>query len=206
MQQSILQALEYIQSFGNLGMLLFVVLYVLATIAFIPGSLLTLGAGAVYGLGLGTLLVSVSSVLGASAAFLLARFLLRNWVSRKISEQDKFRAIDQAVAEEGWRIVLLTRLSPAFPFVFLNYAFGLTKVSFRQYALASWIGMLPGTLLYVYLGAVAGSVATLGAPKGSHEKGTLEWVVTVLGLLATLLVTIVITNIARRALKQKQLS
>ena len=98
------------------------------------------------------------------------RTLARGFIEAKISHNPRFRAIDQAVKHEGFKIVLLTRLSPVFPFNLLNYAFGLTPVSLRDYFLASWIGMLPGTVMYVYLGSAAKNLADLAA--GKVEGGT----------------------------------
>ncbi|RME03124.1 MAG: TVP38/TMEM64 family protein, partial [Deltaproteobacteria bacterium] len=167
----------------------------------IPGSLLTLGAGAVFGVVKGTIYVSIGSTLGAVLAFLVGRHLARGWVAEKIAGNEKFEAIDEAVGREGWKIVLLTRLSPIFPFNLLNYAYGVTRVSLRHYFLASWIGMLPGTLMYVYLGSLAGDLATLGA--GTGTKTPAQWGLTLVGLAATVAVTIYVTRIARRALAEK---
>lgn len=194
-------ALAWIGGLGLLGALLFVVLYVGASVFFIPGSLLTLGAGAVYGVIKGTVLVSVASTLGATAAFLVGRYLARDWVARKIAGNARFRAVDEAVAREGWKIVGLTRLSPVFPFVLLNYAYGVTRVSVRDYVLASWIGMLPGTVLYVYLGSLAGDLARLGAGESTRSVG--EWALYAVGLAATLAVTVYVTRVARSALARK---
>ncbi len=183
---------------------IYVLLYVLACIFFIPGSLLTLGAGAIYGVAQGTILVSISSVLGASCAFLAGRYFARGLVERKIQGNQKFKTIDEAVAKEGWKIVGLTRLSPVFPFNLLNYAYGLTKVSFKDYFFASWIGMFPGTLLYVYVGSLAGDLATISAGKTlGTDNPALRWTVRIVGLLATLLVTILTAKIAKSALSNK---
>ncbi len=119
-------------------------------------------------------------------------------MSRKISGNDTFTAIDHAVAEEGWKIVGLTRLSPVFPFVLLNYAFGLTKVPFGQYVVASWIGMMPGTVMYVYIGYLAAEAAT-----GSTSSGAVEWILKIVGFAATVIVTVMVTRIARRALNKR---
>lgn len=192
------QALTWIESLGAVGGLAFIALYVVATIAFLPGSILTVGAGAVFGLGLGTVYVFIGATLGAIAAFLIGRYGARNWVSQKIAGNPTFAAIDQAVAAGGFKIVLLTRLSPVFPFNLLNYALGLTGVSLRDYTLGA-IGMLPGTLLYVYIGSLAGDLARLGStPPTPHPQ--LTWALRLIGLLATLAVTIYITRIARQAL------
>ena len=193
--------LAWIAGLGTWGPVIFIVIYVAATVLFLPGSILTLGAGFVFGVLRGSVIVSLAATLGATGAFLVGRYLARDWVSAKIAGNEKFRAVDEAVAREGWKIVGLTRLSPAFPFNLLNYAFGVTKVSLRDYFFASWIGMMPGTVMYVYLGSLAGDLATLGA--GGRERGSGEWVLYVVGLLATVAVTVYVTRVARRALEQR---
>jgi uncharacterized membrane protein YdjX (TVP38/TMEM64 family) len=195
------KALDGIAGLGPWGPPIFALLYVLATVLFLPGWILTLGAGVVYGLTKGSILVSISATLGATAAFLVGRYLAREWVAARIEGNPRFRAIDEAVAREGWKIVLLTRLSPAFPFNLLNYAFGLTRVSLRHYVLASWIGMMPGTLMYVYLGSLAGDLASVGAGRGSRTPA--EWALYAVGLLATVAVTVYVTRIARGALEKR---
>ncbi|HZR17696.1 MAG TPA: TVP38/TMEM64 family protein [Verrucomicrobiae bacterium] len=190
-------ALDWIGQLGPWGPIVFVVTYVVATVLFIPGSVLTLGAGAVFGLVLGSVLVSISATLGATAAFLVGRYLARDAVARRIQKSEKFAAIDRAVAQEGWKIVFLTRLSPVFPFTLLNYAFGLTRVRLSHYVLASWIGMMPGTVMYVYLGSLVNISA------GRRQRTTGEWVLYGVGLLATIVVTVFVTRIARKALAKK---
>ena len=127
----------------------------------------------------------------------LGRYFARDWIAKKIEGNATFSAIDRAVADEGWKIVLLTRLSPMFPYVLLNYAFGITRVSLRAYVLASWIGMMPGTVLYVYLG----SLARAGVAERQRTPG--EWALYVVGLLATISVAVMATRIARRALAKR---
>mgnify|MGYP000104496962 CR=1 FL=1 len=190
-------ALNWVDQLGPTGPAIFILLYIAACVFFIPGSALTLGAGAIFGVVKGALFVSVGSTLGATAAFLVGRYVARNWVARKIAKNEKFAAIDKAVGEEGWKIVGLTRLSPVFPFTLLNYAYGLTKVSLRDYVLASWIGMMPGTVMYVYLG----SLARLGVEAQAATKAQL--MLKIVGLLATVVVTIYVTKIARRALRNR---
>lgn len=199
LQNRLLAALDAIQSLGPWAPAAFIALYIAATILFLPGSILTLGAGLVFGLLRGTVYVSIASTLGATAAFLAGRYLARGWVARRIEGDAGFKAMDEAVAREGWKIVGLTRLSPVFPFNMLNYAFGVTRVSLRDYFLASWAGMLPGTVLYVYLGSIAGDLAALGAA-GGEGKSPAQWVLTAVGLAATVVVTLKITRLARAAL------
>jgi uncharacterized membrane protein YdjX (TVP38/TMEM64 family) len=194
-------ALERIQDLGPWGAVLFALLYTLAAVLLLPGVILTLGAGAVFGVIKGSILVSVSATIGATAAFFVGRYFARSWVTKRIEANPRFKAIDDAVAREGWKIVGLTRLSPAFPFNLLNYAFGVTRVSPRDYILASWIGMMPGTVMYVYIGSLAGDLATLGV--GQQARSPAEWALSVVGLLATVAVTVYVTRLARAALKQR---
>ena len=196
-QDLLKEALDWIGKLGPWGPVIFVGLYVVATVLFVPGSVLTLGAGAVFGVVLGSVCVSISATLGATAAFLVGRYLARDAIARKIERNEKFATIDRAVADEGWKIVLLTRLSPVFPFTLLNYAFGLTRVKLSHYVLASWIGMMPGTVMYVYLG----SLVNVGA--GHRQRTTGEWILYGVGLLATVAVTVFVTRLARKALAAK---
>jgi uncharacterized membrane protein YdjX (TVP38/TMEM64 family) len=191
------EALHWIDRLGPWGPALFVLLYIAATVLLVPGSALTLGAGALFGVVRGSLLVSVASTFGATCAFLVSRYLARDWVAKKVEKNATFAAIDRVVADEGWKIVGLTRLSPVFPFTLLNYGFGLTRVKLRDYVLASWIGMMPGTLMYVYLG----SLARTGIR--GQKRTPAEWALYGVGLLATVAVTVIITRIARRALAKR---
>lgn len=192
--------LGWIEARGVAGALVFVGVYIVATVLFIPGSILTLGAGAVYGVLMGTVWVSLASTIGAFAAFLTGRYIARDWVAAKAASNPRFRAIDQAVHREGWKIVFLTRNSPVFPFNLSNYAYGLTAVPAGGYLLASWIGMLPGTVMYVYLGSLAASVATLGASE--QRTGPVQWMMYGLGFVATVAVTVLVTRMAKRALSR----
>lgn len=191
-------ALEWVNGLGAVGAIAFIVLYILATVAFLPGSILTLGAGVVFGVALGSLYVFIGATLGATAAFLVGRYLARGWVSKKIAGNLKFRIIDEAVGREGFKIVLLTRLSPVFPFNLLNYAYGVTGVSLKDYVLAS-IGMIPGTIMYVYIGSLAGSIATLGTGAQPPNPGV-QWAIRIIGFMATVAVTVYVTRVARKAL------
>jgi uncharacterized membrane protein YdjX (TVP38/TMEM64 family) len=190
----------WVDGLGVWGPVAFVVGYAIATVAFVPGSLLTLAAGAVFGLGKGTALVLVAATLGASAAFLVSRYAARGLVERRLAGNERFAAIDRAIGTEGRKIVLLLRLSPVFPFNLLNYALGLTRVRFADYLVAS-IGMLPGTLLYVYYGKVAGDVARL-AGSTAVPRGAAYYGFVALGLVATVVVTTLVARTARRALQE----
>ncbi len=189
----------WVERQGAIGPIIFVAGYALATVALVPGSLLTLAAGSIFGLARGVALVFAGAVLGSSVAFLIARYAARRAIERRLAGDSRFQAIDRAVQREGRRIVFLLRLSPVFPFSLLNYALGLTGVRLVDYLAASF-GMLPGTLLYVYYGKLAGDVAALagGSPR---PRGPAYWLVLGLGLAATAAVTAIVTRIARRALR-----
>ena len=189
-----------IRSFGALGPIVYVLGYMVAMVAGIPASLLTLAAGAIFGLWWGTLWALLGATLGASAAFLVARYVARGKVEKRVAGEPRFAAIDRAIAADGRRIVFLLRLSPAVPFTLLNYLLGVTRVRFADFLLGS-VGMLPATVLYVYSGKVAGDVATATGGAGpAHGVG--YYAVIAVGLLATVAVTILVTRIARRALRE----
>lgn len=197
----LLALVQTMREAGAGGALVYVAAYVAACVLFVPGSVLTLAAGFAYGPVQGTLLVMVASMLGAVAAFVLGRTVLRGRIERRLGGHPRFAAVDRAVAAQGFKVVLLLRLSPLFPFNVLNYALGLTQVPLRTYALASLIGMFPGTLLYVYLGSLVTSAAQLASgqrPQGGPYGQLLFWG----GLAATVLATVLITRTARRALQQ----
>ncbi len=194
-------AFAWIDANRTISWLVFIVMYVGATVLMIPGSLLTLAAGFLFGLGYGFVMVSFASVTGASLAFLIGRFFARDWVAGRLQSLPKFAALDAAVGERGALIVFLTRLSPVFPFNLLNYAFGLTAVPFWTYVALSWIGMMPATLLYVYLGSIASDLTSLLAGEVA-ESPLGNWPLYV-GLIATLVLTVVVSRIATRTLSEK---
>lgn len=197
-QRYLLDLVNWMRGAGWVGVGVFVIAYVAATILFLPGAILTLGAGFAYGITLGTAVVWVGANVGAVLAFVLGRTLARQWVASRVEAHPGFAAIDRAVGREGLKIVLLTRLSPVFPFNLLNYAFGLTQVSLRDYALGSLVGMLPGTVMYVYLGSLITSLSELAA--GRTSGGATQQIFYFGGLAATVLVTLYVTQVARRAL------
>jgi len=183
---------------GGAGVAMFFAAYIIATVVLLPGSLLTLAAGFAYGPVWGLAIASPASVAGATCAFLLGRTVLRDWAARKVGASPRARAIDAAVEREGFKLVLLLRLSPLIPFSLLNYALSLTRVRPAAYVLASFLGMLPATALYVYLGSLAPAAAELSAASrtGSGTRTTFY----VVGLLATVAVAVIVTRTARRAL------
>lgn len=200
LQTLLKNALVWIDSLGSIAPIAFIGLYIIATIAFLPAFALTLGAGVLFGVWLGSIYVFIGATLGAIAAFLVGRYLARDWVAKKIAGNDKFRSIDRAVGKEGLKIVLLTRLSPAFPFNLLNYAFGVTGVSARDYIIGS-IGMIPGTIMFVYIGSLASSLALIGTD-AQPTNPTLQWTIRIVGLIATVAVTVYVTRLAKQALAE----
>jgi uncharacterized membrane protein YdjX (TVP38/TMEM64 family) len=190
---------RWIAHLGIWGTLLFIVVYILATVLFFPASVLTIGAGFVFGVFLGTVIVSIAATTGAALAFLIARYFARDKMEQKVGSDQRFRQIDRAIGEQGPKLVFLLRLSPLIPFNLSNYFYGLTAVKFRPYVLASWIGMLPGTLLYVYLGA-AGKAGLNAAAGQSSSRSPWEYVLFGVGLIATVVVTVWVTRIARKEL------
>jgi uncharacterized membrane protein YdjX (TVP38/TMEM64 family) len=203
LQEFLENALQWINSLGAIGGIVFIGIYIIATLAFLPAALLTLGAGVIFGVTWGSIYVFIGATLGAIAAFLGGRYLAQGWVKEKISSYKKFAIIDKAVSKEGLKIVLLVRLSPLFPFNLLNYAFGITSVSFQDYLIGS-VGMIPGTIMYVYLGSLVGDIALIGS-KNQAGNIILHWVIQIMGLIATIAVTVYVTKIAKKALKDENL-
>ncbi len=191
---------EQVAGMGAWGAVAYVGAYILGAVLLIPGSVLTLAAGAIFGLIQGTALVLVAATLGAAAAFLLARYVARDYVKRSIGT-GRLATVDRALARKGFRLVFLLRLTPVVPYSLLNYSLGLTQVRFRDFLLAS-AGMLPGTVLYVYYGKVIGDVAAL-AGGGAVPRDLAYWIVVAVGLLATIALTLLVTRTARRALQEE---
>jgi uncharacterized membrane protein YdjX (TVP38/TMEM64 family) len=183
---------QWVAGLGAWGPIVFIAGYALAVVAFAPASVLTIAAGAIFGLAAGVAYVFVAAVIGSSLAFLISRYVARSAIEHRVAGNQNFKAIDRAVGEQGRWIVFLLRLSPVLPFNLLNYALGLTSVRFTDYLVASF-GMLPGTLLYVYAGK---AIATL---TGADWR---SWLLVGVGLVPVVLVTVMVTRIARRALSE----
>ena len=201
LQQGLLDLLAWIELSGTKGPVIYFFLYLLAGVFMFPGLILTMAAGVLFGVVKGSIIVYFSSTASVTAAFLVSRYLARDLVARKIAGNRMILLLDRAVGSEGWKIVGLTRLSPLFPYNVLNYAFGLTRVSLKDYVLASFFGMIPLTTFYVYLGSLAGSLVELGAEGSGHSRTGAEWAVYGAGLIVTVITAVLITRIARRSLK-----
>ena len=195
------QFAEWVDSLGFWGPAVFVLGYAAATLAFVPGSILTMAAGAIFGLAKGTLLTFLGATVGSTFSFLVARYLARSAIERRLADRPRFRAIDRAVAKQGLKIIFLVRLSPVFPYNLLNYGLGLTRVKLLDYVLACF-GMIPGTFLYVYYGKALGSLAAV-AGGAAPERGPGDWALLGVGLAATVAVTAFVARIAQRALNEE---
>jgi uncharacterized membrane protein YdjX (TVP38/TMEM64 family) len=189
---------EWVKGMGAAGMVLYGIVYVVAVVLFVPGIVLTLGAGFLFGLGWGVVLVSIASTTAAALAFLIARYFARDAVERLAKRDARFEAIDRAIGKEGWKVVALLRLSPLVPFSLSNYLYGLTSVKFWSYVGTSWAAMLPATVLYVYLGAAGRTIGEGG------RRSPWEWALLAVGLAATAAVTILLTRVAKRELAKVQ--
>jgi uncharacterized membrane protein YdjX (TVP38/TMEM64 family) len=188
--------ISWIDSLGPWAVVIFGAAYVLGTVLLAPGSAMSIAAGLCFG-GWAIPVVLVAATAGASLAFLIARHLARDMVARLIEERPNLKAVDKAVDEETWKVVVLLRLSPAVPFNLQNYAFGLTSVRFWPYVAATFAGIIPGTVLYVFLGMIGRAAATNGA------GGLLRWLLFGAGLAATLAVAVILTRKAKEKLRAR---
>ena len=196
--QNIPSIIEKTASSGPVGYLGFILIYIVSTVMMLPGSPLTFTAGALFGFWKGLILVSIGSTLGATCAFMISRYLMRKSVEKRFLENKKFQSVDNEINENGWKIVILARLSPIIPFFLLNYALGITKIRFFHFIFASWIGMIPGTIVYVLMGNMGGAFI-------NGKKSPFEWVLLGIGLIATILVTLLISKIIKKSQAHNQL-
>jgi uncharacterized membrane protein YdjX (TVP38/TMEM64 family) len=190
------ESLAWIRGLGAWAPITFIVIYIVSCVLAIPASILTLGGGFLFGFGWGVVYVLSGAIAGAVASFLVGRYLARDWVARRIESNAKFKAVDEAIAREGWRIVLLARLAPIFPYAVLNYGFALTRVSFGHYALATAVGIVPAMFAFVYFGSLATDLANLN--QGVKSAPWLKWAIG--GI--TIIVAVFLTRIARRSLNR----
>ncbi|MGI9357553.1 MAG: TVP38/TMEM64 family protein [Rhizobiaceae bacterium] len=194
LQEWIIGFQSWVQGFGMLGWFIFIVVYAMTAFLLVPGSFLTLAAGVIWGLG-GFVIVVIGATLGSAISFLAARYLFHDKVQAKVKHYPKFRAVNDAIGEEGWKVVGLLRLSPALPFSLQNWFLGVTPVGFWPSQIATFFGIMPGTLLYVWIGSLGGSAA-------SGEASTLKYIVFGVGILATLVVTWFVTKKAQAKLRE----
>jgi uncharacterized membrane protein YdjX (TVP38/TMEM64 family) len=190
-----------IQEAGLFGWFLFIGLYALCCLLFIPGSVLTIAAGAVYGFWGGSFLVLTGNGLGSVLSLLVTRYFLRDWVAARIAKYPRFKAVKKAVAHDDWKLVFLTRLSPIMPFSLINYSLGLTDISPWRFLVATELGAVPATCIYVYIGTLMGNLARIAPDLKQHRP--IEWIFQGVGLVLTIGVTIYITRLATRALNRR---
>jgi uncharacterized membrane protein YdjX (TVP38/TMEM64 family) len=202
-QEILRNTLLWINDLGTVGAVAYICIYIVATVAFLPASILTLGSGVIFGVVWGSLYVFIGAIIGATVAFLMGRYVARGWIENKLSGKKNFAAIDQAVGREGLKIILLMRLSPIFPFSLLNYALGITRVTFKDYFIG-FVGMIPGTILYVYIGSLVGNIALIGT-QTQPSNPTLDWIIKIMGLVTTVAVSLFIAHVAKKALEEEVL-
>lgn len=197
----LISVLEWTKGMGIWGPVIVAGIYAIGAILFLPGSFMTMAAGFLFKVVLGTITVSVGSTIGACAAFMVARTFGRKWIAARVVKSRQFTAFDHAVSRHAFKVIILTRLSPAFPYNMLNYAFGLTKIEFWKYALGSWAAMIPPTIMYTYFGSGLRSLTEIAA--GRSEKEPSERIFFWIGLAVTIVATLFIANLARKALQQE---
>ncbi len=199
-------SLTQVEKLGYWGYLLFILIYNLSTLLLIPSSILTIKGGCFYGLYLGSILVFIAAILGAISAFWLGRYYCQDWVNKQFKKYPQLEKIDRAVASEGWKIVFLTRLCPLFPFNLLNYFFGITQISLKDYVIGS-LGIIPGTVMYVYIGSLITDISDFNSDNytANPEIQTSIWIMRFLGLIATVAMVIYTTNIVQKTLKENVL-
>ena len=197
------QVISFLQS--QEGRVVFIPLYALWITCLLPGVWASMLAGALYGPWVGSFVVFLGACLGAELAFLLGRTLCRNWVLHQLSKVSKLRAIEQAVSREGLKLVLLTRLSPAFPFSILNFIYGVTEVSIKDYTIGL-VGIFPGTLLFCGLGSIAGDIANFRDVLSSNDANPGSLILRIVGIIATIGTVLIISRSIRISLQEEDLS
>lgn len=183
---------------GTIGRVVYIFFYAAAAILFVPGSILTLGAGYLFGLGEGVIVVAIGATIGAAGAFVVGKYFMTDWIRERTSHYPKFQSVYHAIGKEGGKIIFFLRLSPLFPFSASNYLYSLTSVRFIPYVVATFFGILPGTVMYVYFGTLIESLTDLAGE--GRERSPLEWILYGVGLVATVFITIYATRIAKKAI------
>ncbi|HYR28190.1 MAG TPA: TVP38/TMEM64 family protein [Thermoanaerobaculia bacterium] len=193
---------DWIQSFqtwvkdlGPIGYVVYILAYVVVCVTFLPASPLTIGAGAIFGFVEGAIVVIVGATLGATASFLLGRTIMRRKIEAMAANNAKFRALDRAIAREGGKIVFLVRLAPVFPFAYINFAFGLTGVRTLSYVIATFFGIIPVTLAFVYIADAATRTATA-------DMTSTRLIINIVGVVVAIAVTAFVTRLALRAVRK----
>lgn len=185
----------WVKGLGAVGYVVYVLAYIVVCVTFLPASPLTIGAGAIFGFVEGTIVVIIGATLGATASFLLGRTIMRRKIEAMAANNPKFRALDRAIAREGGKIVFLIRLAPVFPFAYINFAFGLTGVRLLSYVVATFFGIIPVTLAFVYIADAATRTATA-------DMNTTRLIINVVGVVIAIVVTAFVTRLALNAVRK----
>lgn len=195
------QYLERVRSLGPLGVAVFSIVYIATVVLFVPATFMTLGAGATFGVALGFPLAWLCATTGATLSFLLGRTFVRSWVEQRLTTHPRLAALDRAVAQSGWKIVALSRLCPFFPFPLLNYVYGASRIPLSYYVPATALGLIPGVLLYVWIGDAIGDLAEVNIGQALGEDW--RWVFYSVGLAMAVLITVYVARLAQRALREQ---
>lgn len=193
------QLLNWLDEIGIWGPIILTMIYALIVLLALPGVAFTMGAGFLFGLWVGSVCVVAGSIIGATGAFFLAKYALRARAERLLNKHPRLKVVNEYVAEEAWKVVLLTRMIPFFPFKLSNYVYGSTGMSYWDFFVGTLIGIIPITLTSVYAGSLASDLASLGARR--LDRTPLEWAVYGLGLAVLLVFVTVIGREAHRRLK-----
>jgi len=204
LEKVITPLLQWIDSLGTLGAIAFVAIYIVATSICIPGSMMALAGGALFGKLIGSFLVYISGLLGAYTAFWLGRSLLRDWIQNRLQKNIYLKAVNKIVADEGWKIACLLHLSPIIPFNMLNYALGTSRISQKNFVFATAIGILPGVILYTFLGSTISDLTMVITGMSDGADKQLQWIVSAIGIVATLGLTVYLARIAQRKIEKSQ--
>ena len=202
-EQVLSSILIWLKSLGTWGAIAFIIVYTFTTLICVPGSILALGGGALFGAVWGAIVVFIGGFMGAISAFSLSRYFFQDWVKRQLSKRLYLQALNQAIASEGWKFAFLLHLSPIIPFNILNYALGVSKLAFQDYTIATAIGIFPGVILYTFLGSTIGDLTMIimGMPHESHSK--IQWIFTIASLLVTAFLAVYLGRVANQKLQDK---
>lgn len=188
--------LEGIKSLGPAAPGVFAAVYALACVLFVPSFVFSFSGGVLFGFWQGGFLSLIGNTLGSLSAFLIGRYLVREWVEEKFTHNPEFQKLSRAIKKKGWKVILLARFSPIFPFLIGNYAFGATRVHLRHYGIATFIGSMPSVFVCSYLGFLTGDAAR--AVSSSHARTPQEWALLGFGLAATLFLAWYLRRIAEQ--------
>ena len=195
---NVVSFLEWLEGLGAWAPFLFILIDMLAVVLVLPGVILTLGAGFMFGILRGSLYVLIGTTIGATIAFLIARYLFGEKATGFFLGHSKLKLVNDEFKRAGWKFVLLTRLVPFFPFKLSNYLFGLMQISLQDFILGVFFGIMPFTITNVYIGSLAADLATIGSRTASRSK--MEWTIYGIGVIIAIVAVIYITLMARKAL------